>query len=93
LPLPAKVQLWVKQHPGLAIGGAVGTAAIVALLASAWPIWNNIIKPRLMKKKAAQRANGRHFHAKRDFDEEVLDEFLDDPEFLEFLAAFAEDAE
>jgi hypothetical protein len=73
---------WARHNRGAAIGTAVGTGVVVTLLAAAYPLWKKVIKPRLaeMKKK---KAAGRY--AKRSADDEIVDELLQDEEFLSWL--------
>ena len=70
------------KNPGTAIGGALGTAAFVTLLVSAYPIFKKIMKPR-NKKNKGERATGRD--AKRSLEEDVLDEWREDPELGELF--------
>jgi hypothetical protein len=73
---------WAKHNRNAAIGAAVGTGVLVTILAAAYPLWKKVIKPRLaeMKKK---KAAGRY--AKRSADDEIIDELLQDEEFLSWL--------
>ena len=91
--LPQKAQLWVKDNQGLAIGGAAGTAVLAGLIASAYPLWKKIIKPRLVKLREGKLTGGKHPHAKRDVEDEYFDEVLSNPEFLEFLEGWAAELE
>ena len=84
--------MWAKDHKGLAVGGAAGTAVLAGLVASAYPLWKFIVKPRLDKMKAA-KLTGKHPRVKRNMDEEYIDELISDPEFIEFLEGMAAELE
>jgi hypothetical protein len=90
LSLPEKAKVWAKGHPGLAIGGAVGTGLLLTLVAAGLPLWKKVIQPGLKKKKT-QKATGRH--VKREAEDEYIDELLEDEEFLEFLQLMTAEVE
>ena len=86
MKLIGKLQHWAGTHKGLAIGGAVGAGVLATIAIAAYPLWKKVIKPKMaaMKKK---KAAGRY--AKRSADDEILEELLQDEEFLEFLEELA----
>lgn len=77
---------WVGTHKPAAIAIGVGSGALIAVVAAAYPLWKKVIKPRLDEMKK-QKAAGRH--VKRSADDEMIEEALQDEEFLEFLADLA----
>jgi hypothetical protein len=85
-----KITTWAKEHKGVAIGTAVGAGVLVTMLAAAYPLWKKVIQPRLaeMKKK---KAGGRY--AKRSIDDEIVEEALQDEEFLAWLEEVAAEFE
>ena len=83
-----KAKGWAKDHPKLAIGGVAGTAALVTMIAAAYPLWKKVIQPHLAKLRK-ERATGRGV-VKRSVEDEYLDELVADTEFLEQLSELAD---
>jgi hypothetical protein len=83
-----KAKGWAKDHPKLAIGGAAGTAAVLTMIAAAYPLWKKVIQPHLAKLRK-ERATGRGV-VKRSVEDEYLDELVSDADFLESLSELAD---
>jgi hypothetical protein len=90
MALVNKMTDWVGTHRPQAIAIGVGSGALIAVVAAAYPLWKKVIKPRLDEMKK-QKAAGRY--VKRSAEDEIIEEALQDEEFLEFLVELAADFE
>jgi len=81
-----KIGKWAGEHKPLAIGGGaiLGTTLLAGLVLGSIPLYRKFVKPRLeqFRKKGSGRVT------KRSADDELLDELISDPEFMEFLENF-----
>ena len=71
------------------MGGAASTAALVTIVAAAYPLWKKVIQPHLQKMRKG-KATGRERHSKRSVEDEYLDELVSDVEFLEQIVELSE---
>lgn len=72
----------------MAIGGVAGTAALITMIAAAYPLWKKVIQPHLAKMRK-EKATGRGV-VKRSVDDEYLDELVADEELMDFMSELAD---